>query len=363
VRIGLISSPSIPVPPPLGGGAEEAIDKLACGLRNAGHDVELFTVGESRCDVNRAWIFDSAVAPIGDAMYESIHVEAAYRALSHVDVIHDHTTVGPLLGAHRAPPGVPVVTTARGPFTPTARQLYSRLPDRVALIATSHSQRASAPDLDVTAVIPDGIDTGKYVAGPGGGGYLAYVGRMNAEGGARRSVEVARRAGVPLVMMVRMREAIEHTYYETAIKPIIGRDVEMVIEPEERQRIELVGRAEALINPIVRPEPFGLVMAESLACATPVIASPHAAAQEIVEPGRTGYLYHHIEDLVEAVAQIGTIDRSECRSAATQKFSIDHMVEAHVRLYRRLIDQACIPSLIGRAASRSGPRRMHRVAL
>jgi glycosyltransferase involved in cell wall biosynthesis len=355
VRIGLIASPWIPVPPPRYGGTEAVVDNLARGLRDAGHDVDLFTIGESRCDVNRSWIFQNAVEDLNNSMYEAIHVEAAYRSLAHVDIIHDHTTIGPLLGSHAAPAGVPVVTTAHGPFHTTARQMYSRLPDRVSLIAISHPHRASAPDLDVTAVIPHGIDTHTYVAGPGGGGYLAFVGRMNPDKGVHRAIEVARRAGLPLVIMAKIREAVEVAYFEDVIKPLLGSDVELLIEPEHSLLIDLVGRAEALINPIMWPEPFGLVMAEALSCGTPVIASPHGAAQEIVEHGKTGYLYQEVDDLVEAVGRRGDIDRADCRAAAERRFSMQRMVDDHVRLYRRLIDQAQVTSLIGRTAVRSRP--------
>jgi glycosyltransferase involved in cell wall biosynthesis len=337
------------------------IDNLARGLQAAGHDVELFTIGESRCEVSRSWLFQNPMEPIQDSVYESLHVEAAYRSLAHVDVIHDHTYVGPLLGSHAAPPGVPVVTTAHGPFTPTARQLWSRLPEKVSLIAISHPQRASATDVEVAAVIPHGIDTQKYVQGPGGGGYLAFVGRMNPDKGVDRAIEVARRSGLPLIMMVKIREVGEQAYYEDVIKPMLGSDVELMVEPDEQLRIDLVGRAEALINPIVWPEPFGLVMAEALSCGTPVVASPHGAAQEIVEPGVTGYLHQEVDDLVEAVGRIGEIDRNDCRRAAERRFSMERMVEDHVRLYRRLIDQASVPTLIGRTGGRG--RRRSRVAL
>lgn len=357
MRIGLIASPWIPVPPPRYGGTEAVVDNLARGLAAAGHDVELFTLGESQCDVNTSWLFDSAVEPINDSMYESLHVEAAYRQFAHVDVIHDHTTVGPILGSHLAPPGVPVVTTAHGPFHPVARRLFSRLPDRVSLIAISHPQRASAPDIDVAAVIPHGIDTDKYVAGPGGGGYLAFVGRMNPDKGVHRAIEVARKADMPLVIMVKMREAVEHAYFRDVVEPMLGDDITLMFEPPEAERIDLVGRAEALINPIRWPEPFGLVMAEALACATPVIAGPHGAAQEIVEPGITGYLHDDVDGLVAAVRRIGLIDRADCRAAAVRRFSMERMVSDHVRLYRRLIDKAAVPSLVSRRGARAGRRQ------
>jgi len=370
VRIGMIAGPWIPVPPPRYGGSEAVIDNLARGLQAAGHDVELFTVGRSTCEVNRSWLFHDPVEPIGDAIFESIHVEAAYRALADVDVIHDHTCVGPLLGSHAAPPGVPVVTTMHGPFDDKARRLYSRLPGRAHLICISHPQRISAPEIPCTAVIPHGIDIQRYRQGPGGGGYLAFVGRMNPDKGVHLAVEVARKAGMPLVMMVKMREALERDYFETRVEPLLGDDVTLLFEPDEDHRVDLVGRAEALINPIGWPEPFGLVMAEALACGTPVIARPHGAAQEIVEPGRTGFLHEEVEDLAEAVHQLDRIDRDACREAAERRFSMTRMVDDHVRLYQRLVDAHRVSVLPDRrradrrvsvlAGSASGPRSVAR---
>jgi glycosyltransferase involved in cell wall biosynthesis len=348
----MIAGPWIPVPPPRYGGSEAVIANLAGGLQAAGHDVQLFTVGRSTCEVNRLWLFHDPVEPIGDAIYESIHVEAAYRALADVDVIHDHTSVGPLLGSHAAPPGVPVVTTMHGPFDDKARRLYSRLPGRAHLICISNPQRASAPEIPCAAVIPHGIDTQRYRQGPGGGGYLAFVGRMNPDKGVHLAVEVARKAGMPLVMMVKMREAPERDYFESTVEPMLGDDVTLLFEPDEDHRVDLVGRAEALINPIGWPEPFGLVMAEALACGTPVIARPHGAAQEIVEPGLTGFLHDEVEDLAEAVHQVDRIDRDACRAEAEQRFSMTRMVTDHVRLYQRLADAHRVSSLNDRHADR-----------
>jgi len=360
VRIGLIASPWIAVPPPRYGGSEAVIDNLARGLHLAGHDVELFTVGTSTCPVSRSWLYREPVEPIGDSIHESVHVEAAYRALAHVDVIHDHTHVGPLLGSTAAPPGVPVVTTMHGPFDAKARQLYGRLPGRAHLVCISHPQRASAPEIPVTAVIPHGIDTTRYLPGPGGGGYLAFVGRMNPDKGVHLAIEVARQAGLPLVIMVKMREAPEKAYFSDVVQPMLGEDITVLFEPDEDLRVDLVGRAEALINPIGWPEPFGLVMAEALACGTPVLARPHGAAQEIVEHGHTGFLHEQVDDLVAAVARIPQLDRTACREAAERRFSMFRMVEDHIRLYRRLIDQASVPQLIERRVAGSARHRVAR---
>jgi glycosyltransferase involved in cell wall biosynthesis len=293
---------------------------------------------------------------------ESIHVEAAYKKLADVDVIHDHTIIGPIFGSRAAAPGVPVVTTMHGPFHQTGRMLYSRLPERVSLIAISHHQRSTAAEVPVEAVIPHGIDTEKYYEGPGGGGYLVFVGRMSADKGVARAIETAHRAGKPLIVMCKIREEGEIAYYNDVIKPMmVGKDVELLVEPEEGHRIDLVGKADGMIFPIQWPEPFGLVMAEALACGTPVIASPHGAATEIVEPGITGFLHEDVDDLVTAVGRLNEIDRNDCRRAAEKRFSMERMVADHVRLYRRLIDRASVPTLTGRRAMTQ--LRSHRAAL
>jgi glycosyltransferase involved in cell wall biosynthesis len=152
---------------------------------------------------------------------------------------------------------------------------------------------------------------------------------------------------------------LEQAYFADVVKPMLGNDVELMIEPDEQTRIELLGRAEALINPIVWPEPFGLVMAEALACATPVIASPNGAALEIVEPGSTGFLHQDIDELVEAVGRVGELRRADCRTAAQRRFSMERMAQDHIRLYRRLVDQASMPKIIRWTET----RRVHRASV
>ena len=114
MRIGLIAPPWIPVPPPAYGGTEEVIDNLARGLTALGHDVRLFTVGESTCPVPRQWLYASPAEPMGASAPEAAHVLAAYQALAgDVDIIHDHTDLGPVAGQHGMA-RQPVVTTIHG---------------------------------------------------------------------------------------------------------------------------------------------------------------------------------------------------------------------------------------------------------
>ena len=144
MRIGLIAPPWLPVPPEGYGGTEEVVDSLARGLRDLGHDVRLFTVGESTCPVPREYLYPHGPEPMGTGVEEAAHVMAAYEAFADVDIIHDHTMLGPLLAGGRAIPRPPVVTTNHGPFTPLARRLLLRAGDLAGRWPAAGPARASA---------------------------------------------------------------------------------------------------------------------------------------------------------------------------------------------------------------------------
>jgi glycosyltransferase involved in cell wall biosynthesis len=333
VRIGLIAPPWIPVPPPSYGGTEVVVDNLARGLAARGHDVRLFTVGESTCPVDRAAFFDRAVQPTGTTVAEAAHVLAAYEELTDCDVIHDHTMAGPLTWA-RTRHGPPLVTTNHGEFNAMTRLIYRAVGDRVAVVAISHSQRESAPEIPIAAVIHHGVDLDVYGYGPGGD-YFLFVGRMNPDKGVADAIRLARRAGRRIVVVSKMWEEVERQYFEEQVRPLLGPDVELLPETSLAHKVELFQHAAALLNTIRWPEPFGLVMAEALACGTPVVGFPCGAAPEIVDHGVTGYLDTDEDALLRAPVE--AIDRRACRAAAQRRFSIERMARDHEQLYERVV--------------------------
>ena len=336
MRIGLIAPPWIPVPPVGYGGTEEVVDGLARGLQARGHDVVLFTVGESTCPVRRRWHFERAVTPMGSGLPEAAHVLSAYAALSDREVIHDHTSLGPLLGARGVGPGVVVVTTSHGPFTPAARLLYAAVPDRVALVAISEHHRATAPDLAATVIL-HGIDLDLFLPGPGDGDYLLFVGRMSPDKGPDRAIRIARAAGMPLFLAAKARDPEEQAFFHAAVEPLLGPDVALLGEATVAERVELLRHATAVVNPICWPEPFGLVMAEALACGTPVVGCPRGAAPEIVVDGVTGFLRDTEAGLVAAVGDLTRIDRRACRARAEERFSLARMAADYEALFAGLL--------------------------
>jgi glycosyltransferase involved in cell wall biosynthesis len=337
MRIGLIAPPWLPVPPPAYGGTETVIDNLARGLQALGHDVRLFTVGESACPVPREYLYRRGVEPLGADVPEAAHVLAAYEALADVDIIHDHTVLGPLLAARRGIRRPPVVTTNHGLFTPQTRRIFAEVARHTSIVAISHSQARSSGGIPIAAVIHHGIDLDVYRPGPGDGGYLLFVGRMSADKGVHHAVRIASRARQRLVIVAKMREPAEQAYFEQRVRPLLGPGDEMPAEQPLAVRIELLRRAAALLNPIVWREPFGLVMVEALASATPVLAFPNGAAPEIVDPGRTGYLCRDEEEMITAVDCVHEIERRHCRTVAERRFSLMRMAVDHQRLYRHIL--------------------------
>ena len=317
------------------------VDNLARGLAALGHQVVLFTVGESGCPVTRRRLYPSAVEPMGDSIHEAAHALAAYDALGDVDVIHDHTVLGPLLGPVARPDGPPRAVTYHGPFQAESRRILAAAAAHgTSVVAISHAQAASAGRVPVAAVIHHGIDLDAYRFGPGGGDYLLFVGRMSPDKGVARAVRIAHRAGFRIIIASKIRENEEHAYFEHAVRPLLRDSDEVRVEEPLTRRIELLRHAPALLDPIDWPEPFGLVMAEALACGTPVIGRPFGAAPEIVDDRVTGFLAFGDDELVAAVGRIDTIDRRGCRAAAEQRFALPRMARDYERLYRRLLRSA-----------------------
>ena len=338
MRIAIVAPPWAPIPPPLYGGIEQAVDAEVRGLSALGHDVLLFTTGDSTSPVPRQWLLAEAEGMrIGFAVPEIRHVLAAYEAVAEfgAEVIHDHTVLGPVMAA--ALTDVPVVTTIHGPLNEELIDIYRRIASRVALVAISHAQRKPDPDLPVARVIHHGVDAGQFPSGTGEGGYLVFLGRMAPEKGAHRAIAVARKTGNRLMIVGKCREPWERRYFEAEVEPNLGEDVRYLGEVPHEEKLRLLAEARATLFPIRWNEPFGLVILESLACGTPVLAFPEGAAPEVVEDGRTGFLCAGESEMADAVARVDTLDRAQCRAAVEGYFSTERMVREHVELFEQLL--------------------------
>jgi glycosyltransferase involved in cell wall biosynthesis len=335
LRVALVAPPWLPVPPPAYGGTEAVVDRLAAGLSRLGADVTLVAHPQSTCSVRRLSTGLPRGEP-GDRAAETAHAEMAYELLADLDldVVHDHTLCGPGIAVQRrADERWLVVTTNHWLFDDEAERYLRPVDAKVAVVAVSHHQASTARTVRVAEVIHHGVDVDDFPLGAGDGGYLVSLGRMSPTKGVHLAIDVARRAGVPLLIAGKLREPAEHEYFDAEIRPRLGRGVEYLGEANHEDKVRLLQGATALLNPICWAEPFGMVMIESLACGTPVLAFPRGAASEIIEHGTVGALCGGVDAMVAAVSQSPQFDRRLCRAHVQQHFSTERMAAEHARLY------------------------------
>jgi len=339
MRIAIVAPPWGPIPPDLYGGIEQAVDGLACGLQAGGHEILLYATGDSTCPVPRKWLLEHAeLDRMGFTVPELRHVMAAYDVIgeSNIDIVHDHTVLGPVYAERYT--DLPVVTTVHGPFNDELIDLYGRVAHRVPLIGISHAQVKVAPQVAIAKVIHHGVDADSFPVGDGGD-YCLFLGRMGADKGPHRAIAAARQASMPIKLAGKLREPWEHRFFDAEIAPLLGDDVEYMGEVSHAEKVKLLGGARATLFPIRWNEPFGLVMIESMACGTPVLAFREGAAPEVVVDGSTGYLCTDETDMAEKLQGIGAISRSDCRAAVKGYFSRERMVREHVELYEEILNR------------------------
>jgi glycosyltransferase involved in cell wall biosynthesis len=336
VRIALLAPVWFPVPPTGYGGIEWVVSLLADGLVDAGHDVTLFASGDSRTKAHLAHVYDPAPsAQIGLASVEIRHALACFARAAEFDVINDHS--GPSAAALAGTVATPAVHTVHGPLHGEPGELYeeiARVAPRTRLISISLNQRALHPDLPWLANVPNALDFSVYPAQPHRGDYLLFLGRMSPEKGAHRAVAVAMEAGLPLKIAGKRREPAEQLYFHELVEPHL-RDgqIEYLGEVTHGEKVELLQNARATLFPIDWEEPFGLVMIESMACGTPVIATRRGSVPEVVEHGRTGIIVDDYAEMADAIDAANALDPDELRRVAEERFSRERMVADYVAAY------------------------------
>ena len=223
-------------------------------------------------------------------------------------------------------------------------ELYRRVCEMTAgaaLVALTDSHRESAADLPWAATIPNAIALDDHPCrAHSGGKYLFWLGRMSVDKGPVTAIEVARAAGMPLLLAGKMRGAEEERYFAEEVQPRLGGGIAYVGEVDLLERVRLLHGALALLNPPAWDEPFGLVMVEAMACGVPVIATPRGSVPEIVIPGLTGWIAATVDEMATAVEHCREIDPSECRATAELYYSPERMVGDYVDAFHAVIERA-----------------------
>lgn len=344
MRIAQVAPLYESVPPKLYGGTERVVSYLTEELVELGHEVTLFASGDS---VTNARLIPACPRALwrDENCRETLphHVrlmELVFDDVSRFDVIHFHCDYLQFPLLRRQP--CPNVTTLHGALhVPDLGPLFGEY-DEAPLISISDNQRQPIPQANWQATIHHGLPRDLHSYRESRGDYLAFLGRMSPEKRVDRAIEIARRAGMRLKIAAKIYED-ERCYFQKTIEPLLQQSrsfVEFIGEVGGREKDEFLGNARGLLFPIDWAEPFGLVMIESLACGTPVVAWRNGSVPEVIDDGVTGFIVDSIEEGVEAVHRLEWLDRATCRQVFEKRFDAARMAQDHVDVYRRLIHRA-----------------------
>ena len=302
----------------------------------------LFASGDSHTKATLAAVYETAPSEqIGRALPELRHALACYERADDFDVINDHS--GPLAAALGAVVRTAVVHTVHGPLDGEPGLLYeqlTRVAPGVGLVSLSLNQRRPKPDLNWVANCPNALDLQLYPAKPHRGEYLLFLGRMSPDKGAHRAIAVAMETGLPLKLAGKRSEPREREYFRELIEPHLVDGIEYLGEVTHGHKVELLQNARATLFPIEWEEPFGLVMIESMACGTPVIATRFGAVPEVIEDRRSGIIVDDYREMPAALEAADRLDPLECRRYVEERFAPERMVEDYVSAYRAVIGRA-----------------------
>jgi glycosyltransferase involved in cell wall biosynthesis len=357
MRIAQIAPLWETVPPPAYGGIELVVSLLTDELVRRGHEVTLFASGDSTTIAqlesvhSKALRLDPTVKE--PAIYEWMHLSTLYKRAAEFDLIHSHVGCSALSFAELVK--TPTVHTLHGIFTPDNEKMYA-FAKRQPYVSISDAQRKPELDLNCVATVYNGVDVDRFdfYPRPSEPPYLAFLGRVSPEKGVHLAIEIAKRSGYCLKIAGKI-DKVDTAYYEEQIKPQIdGTQIQFLGEANHVQKNILLGNAVATLFPITWREPFGLVMIESMAAGTPVIAMSFGSAPEVIAHGKTGFLCSNVDECVAALDQVSSLDRHDCRERVIHNFSVQRMVDGYEAVYREVLAEKIAQNghLVGRAVIR-----------
>ncbi|MGE0394763.1 MAG: glycosyltransferase family 4 protein [Vicinamibacterales bacterium] len=338
LRIAQVATVALPVPPPRSGSIETMTSLLTEGLVARGHDVTLFATRASRTTARlhatfeRGYNEDLTIYPW--ELCELINVGAALERAAAFDVIHVQAEFAPLALPFTRVCPVPILQTTHHAPDESEVRLWSRYPE-APFVAISHEQAGRMAGLNVVGTVHHALDTAAFAFRDTPDDYLLFLGRFTAGKGVLQAIDIAKRAGIRLLLA-----AAENDYFHEHVKPLVdGAAVRFVGEVDQTEKVRLLGGARALLYPVQAAESFGLVLAEAMACGTPVAALDCGPVREIVAVGVSGGVFDSVDALAAGLPSVLALDRRGVRAHAAHAFGADRMVDAYVDVYRRVIAQ------------------------
>jgi glycosyltransferase involved in cell wall biosynthesis len=337
LRIAQVAPLSESVPPKLYGGTERVVSVLTEELVRQGHMVTLFASGDSRTSATLVAACAQAQRLLGCVDPLAAHmlmIEQVVQRADEFDVVHFHVAPVHFPLARRM--NTPHITTLHGRLDlPDLRPLYEEFSE-LPLVSISDAQRTPLPRQNWVGTVYHGFPDRDFRFHADAGTYLAFLGRISREKRVDRAIEIAKACGWPLKIAAKV-DPTDVQYFKNEIAPLMEHPlVEFIGEISDAEKSTFLGQARALLFPIDWPEPFGLVMIESLACGTPVVAYRGGSVDEVIEDGVTGFIVEDLDQAIDATKRTHTLDRRACRDAFTRRFSGARMASSYVRLYRQV---------------------------
>ncbi len=356
MKIGIACTNAIPIPVPANEiyANQEIAGWIADELAGRGYDVTLFAPQGSK---TKAKLVTFDMLPYSDPKvyghfmtgrsfsdYENLFMAKIYNyaKLNNFDILHMHLRPLDVL-PFAAMSSVPTLQTIHDPLTFQyfkMLELYNEF-QNIGLVSVSLAQRKALPRLRIFDNVYNGIDLAKWKYNPAGGNSFCWSGRVIREKGPHKAIEIARKMKLKLNMagfIYAGDKSDEKSYWNQEVKPLLNDDIKMDYLIQDRMP-DFYGSSKAFINTLDWEEPFGLVMIEAMACGTPVIAFNRGSVAEIVKDGVTGFVVETEEEMIEAVKNIDSIKREDCRRHVEENFSIEKMADNYLAAYEKLISE------------------------
>lgn len=355
MKIAILSTPWIAIPPKGYGGIESVVNNLTEELVKRGHEVYLFATGDSK---TKAKLFFYYKKSLGNNLYLK---QIPYIYLLHInsflelcqkekfDIIHNNFQYAPMFFLEFT--NTPFIHTLHGAYyktltSPTLHntQLVSVVRQTLQkfhyhpYISISNNQREGLKKLNYIRTIYNGVDPKNFNFHKKSGNYLAWLGRITPNKGLDIAIKIAKKIKIPL-KIAGFIDPGDRDYFEKKIKPLLDKNVEFFGEIKTpKEKSDFFGNALATLFPIRWHEPFGIVMLESMVCGTPIIAFNKGSVPEVVKNGETGFIVENEEEMIQKIEKVKKIKREKCREHVIKNFTVEKMTSDYLEAYQIAIN-------------------------